>query len=78
MGNNWKDAARNGLEPGSLPVGERFHAGNDPLQVSELRQWTWLWEPKLGGIEVKDSPLTINYKRPKAAEAAKLKGPRPY
>ena len=48
------------------------------LQVSELRQWTWLWEPRLGGIEVKDSPLTVNYKLPKAAEAAKLKGLRPY
>jgi hypothetical protein len=48
------------------------------LQVSELRQWTWLWEPKLGGIEVKDAPITVDYKLPTAAESAKLKGLRPY
>ena len=23
------------------------------MQVSELRKWHWLWEPKLGGIKVK-------------------------
>ena len=31
------------------------------LPRDELRRWTWLWDPKLGGIEVKSSPLTIQY-----------------
>jgi hypothetical protein len=35
------------------------------LQVSELRQWTWLWDPKLGGIEVKKAPLTVRYELPR-------------
>jgi len=48
------------------------------LQVSELRQWSWLWEPKLGGIEVKKSPITIKYELPSRAEAQKLKGLHPY
>ena len=26
------------------------------MQVNELRQWTWLWEPKLGGVDVKSAP----------------------
>ncbi len=48
------------------------------LQVSELRKWTWLWEPKLGGIEVKNSPVTIEYQLPNPTAATKLKGLRPY
>jgi len=50
------------------------------LQVSDLRQWTWLWDPRLGAIEVKDKPITIKYEMPKksAAEKDKLKGLYPY
>ena len=29
------------------------------MQVGDLRQWTWLWDAKLGGIEVKNAPVTI-------------------
>ena len=47
------------------------------MQVSEMRQWTWLWDPKLGGIEVKKEPVTIKYDVPKSAER-KLKGLYPY
>ena len=48
------------------------------LQVSELRQWTWLWDPKLGGIEVKKQPVHIQYTVPKEPDPTKLKGLYPY
>ena len=47
------------------------------LPVKELRRWTWLWDARLGGIEVKDSPVTIKYELPKGSEK-KLKGLYPY
>jgi hypothetical protein len=37
------------------------------LHRDELRRWTWLWDPKLGGIEVKDEPVTIKFDLPKRA-----------
>ena len=48
------------------------------MQVSDLRQWTWLWDPKLGAIEVKDLPITIKYTMPGRDSAEKLKGLYPY
>jgi hypothetical protein len=48
------------------------------LDVSELRQWTWLWDPKLGGIEVGKSPLTIHYDLPHKSAEEKVKGLYPY
>jgi hypothetical protein len=48
------------------------------LPVSELRQWTWLWDPKLGGIDVKDSPVTIRYELPQRSGPRTLKGLYPY
>ena len=47
------------------------------LPRGQLRQWTWVWDPQLGGIEVKDSPVTLNYKPPKLPER-KLQGLYPY
>jgi hypothetical protein len=47
------------------------------LHRDELRQWTWLWDGKLGGIEVKQSPVTVKYELPKTS-AADVKGLRPY
>ena len=48
------------------------------LTRSELRGWTWPWDPKLGGIEVKKSPITFKYEMPKASDKGKLKGLYPY
>jgi hypothetical protein len=48
------------------------------LPVSQLRQWTWLWDPKLGGIEVKSSPMTIKYELLKRSGTQRLKGLYPY
>jgi hypothetical protein len=47
------------------------------LPRDELRQWTWVWDPKLGGIEVKQTPVTIRYKIPDLAER-ELQGLYPY
>jgi hypothetical protein len=47
------------------------------LPRGELRQWTWVWDPKLGGIEVETSPITITYDASPLRER-KLKGLYPY
>ena len=47
------------------------------LPVSEIRQWTWLWDPKLGGIEIGTAPAKIEYKLPKKGEKT-LQGLYPY
>ena len=48
------------------------------LPVAELRRWTWLWDARLGGIEVGSSPATIKYQLPKRSDEKKLKGLYPY
>lgn len=48
------------------------------MPVDELRRWTWLWDPELGGIEVKDQPLVIDYRLPRRDVPADLRGLRPY
>ncbi len=47
------------------------------MQVSGLRQWTWVWDPKLGGIEVDKEPITIEYDLPRPGDK-RLKGLYPY
>jgi hypothetical protein len=42
-----------------------------------LRTWTWIWDPKLGGIEVKDQSVSMKYVLPKTA-SRDLKGLYPY
>jgi hypothetical protein len=48
------------------------------LPRNELRKWTWLWDPKLGGIEVKYEPVTVKTAIPKPSAEKKLKGLYPY
>ena len=48
------------------------------LQVDELRRWTWLWDARLGGIEVKDSPMMVKYRLPKQSHTKRLVGLYPY
>jgi hypothetical protein len=47
------------------------------LHRDELRKWTWLWAPKLGGIEVKQAPVEVQYAVPDLSGPG-LKGLRPY
>jgi hypothetical protein len=48
------------------------------LHRDELRKWTWLWDSKLGGIEMKDKPVEVKYEIQKAPKDSKLKGLFPY
>ncbi|MEN6450594.1 MAG: hypothetical protein ABFC96_08900 [Thermoguttaceae bacterium] len=43
------------------------------LPRDELRRWTWLWDPAIGGIEVGARPSTIRYEMPQPSEK-RLKG----
>jgi len=44
------------------------------LPLSEMRRWTWVWEPTLGAIEVRQDPVTLHYHLPSTAELKKLPG----
>jgi hypothetical protein len=48
------------------------------LHRDELRKWTWLWDLKLGGIEVGSKPVTVKYQLPESPGERKLKGLYPY
>jgi hypothetical protein len=48
------------------------------LPRGDLKKWTWLWDPTLGGIVVKDAPLRIEYTVPRASSEKKLQGLYPY
>jgi hypothetical protein len=47
------------------------------MHRDELRKWTWLWDAKLGGIEMGERPIKIEYEVP-AGDAKRLKGLYPY
>ncbi|HID75051.1 MAG TPA: hypothetical protein EYP56_03540 [Planctomycetaceae bacterium] len=47
------------------------------LHRDQLRRWTWLWDPELGGIELGSKPVEIEYQVPDVA-SKRLKGLRPY
>lgn len=47
------------------------------LHRDELRRWTWLWDPRLGGIHVKSEPVTVEYHWPDVS-ARELEGLSPY
>jgi len=48
------------------------------LHRDELRKWTWLWDPKLGGVDMHDKPMAIEYLLPRPSGEKKLKGLYPY
>ncbi len=45
---------------------------------AELRQWTWIWEPSLGGIEVGKGLATVRYAVPSQISPASSRGLFPY
>jgi len=47
------------------------------LHRDELRQWTWLWDPSLGGIEIGKEAVEIVYRLPDVQKRS-LKGLYPY
>lgn len=48
------------------------------LSRDDLRQWTWLWDTKLGGLEVGDNPVSLKYDLPTISSEKTLKGLYPY
>lgn len=48
------------------------------MHRDELRKWTWLWDAKLGGIEMKAKGAEVKYEMPKSVKESKLKGLLPY
>ncbi len=44
------------------------------LKKGDLHRWTWVWEPKLGGIEVGKKPVTVTYELPDRFDPATAKG----
>jgi len=48
------------------------------LHRDQLRKWTWLWDPKLGAVEVKKAPLSMEYEMSRTSAEKKLKGLYPY
>lgn len=44
----------------------------------ELRTWTWVWEPNLGGIEMAGKTFTVTYGLPAKFEAMAARGLLPY
>lgn len=47
------------------------------LHRDDLRKWTWLWEPKLGAIEINSKDIKMEYSVPSRADET-LQGLRPY
>jgi len=47
------------------------------LTRDKLRKWTWLWDARLGAIEMKSADMTVDYSLPKRDDRG-LKGLRPY
>jgi hypothetical protein len=48
------------------------------LHRDQLRKWTWLWDPKLGGIDVKNRVVSVKCELPTSTSSQLLKGLYPY
>lgn len=44
------------------------------LAKSEFERWTWVWEPRLGGITVDAKPVKISYELPARFDPQKARG----
>jgi hypothetical protein len=44
------------------------------LPRAELHRWTWVWEPKLGGVEVAGGPVTVRHTLPGRFEPGSHRG----
>jgi hypothetical protein len=44
------------------------------LPRAELRRWTWVWEPRLGGVEVADKAVTVTYRLPARFDPTMARG----
>jgi hypothetical protein len=44
------------------------------MAKADFHRWTWIWEPRLGGIEVGEKPLTVVFEIPRQFNSEKAKG----
>lgn len=44
------------------------------MAKSDFQHWTWVWEPRLGGIEVAAKPATLTYALPAKYDPQTAKG----
>ncbi len=47
------------------------------MPVDEMRRWTWVWDPQLGGVEVGHRPRAHRYEVPAGRPLAELPGLHP-
>jgi hypothetical protein len=43
-----------------------------------LRRWTWIWQPRLGGIDVAEAPVVVTYEIPRRFDREHVRGLLPY
>ncbi len=48
------------------------------MPLADLRKWTWVWDARLGGIEVNDGDRVVEYSMPARRDEASTRGLRPY
>jgi hypothetical protein len=44
------------------------------MAKNDLRRWSWIWEPRLGNIELADLPRTISYRLPATVDPTTARG----
>jgi len=44
------------------------------MPKEELRRWTWIWHPKLGGIEIENIPVTLLFELPRQYDPQRVRG----
>jgi hypothetical protein len=44
------------------------------MAKADFQRWTWIWEPRLGGIEVGEKSLTVVFEIPKQFDPEKAQG----
>ena len=48
------------------------------MPKDRLRRWTWIWQPKLGGIEIKNKPVSISFELSRQYDPKRMRGLLPY
>jgi hypothetical protein len=48
------------------------------MPKDQLREWTWMWVPQLGGIKVGERPVKVSFRFPDLSNSGALPGLLPY
>jgi hypothetical protein len=44
------------------------------MPKEKLRRWTWIWQPELGGIEIRKKPVTLSFELPLQYDPKRVQG----